>query len=165
MASQWVVMTGYYSDRNVECVAPDEATASAIVAAANSDGRGEWHCQEVPVRSTAPETIGAVSLHATIEASGEVTEETEHTYSHVGWFTDDGDQPDAYDLDRPPVPLRWEVTLWGVPLTLRLRVWGSDVERVRKRYSELRAQIAAQPEVWLERAKWHGSAQPVGGDD
>ena len=135
--SVWLVSSGSYSDYRVHCAAPSKRGAREIVAALN--GADEWtkyFVEQVPVIEKA-ERITVYGIEAIIEDAGTVREES--VLDRDEWNVDP-----LYPERLRPVTVRW-VRALIYHQAGRLEVYGLDEERVRKTYSDMRAQLLADP--------------------
>ena len=141
--SVWLVSSGSYSDYRVHCAAPSKRGAREIVAALN--GADEWtkyFVEQVPVIEKA-ERITVYGIKAIIEDAGTVREESVR----------DREEWNVNPL-RPerlrPVTVRW-VRALIYHQAGRLEVYGTDRERVRKTFSDLKAQLLVDPALRSRR--------------
>ena len=127
----WLVSSGY----RVHCAAPSKKAAQSIVAALNgADGR-RYFAEPVPAIENA-ERVTIYGLDAVIEDDGTVREESVR-------------DRDEWNVD-PLYPVRPATARWvRAPIyngqAGRLEVYGLDEERVRKTYSDMRAELIADP--------------------
>ena len=137
--SVWVVSSGSYSDYRVHCAAPSKKAAKAIVDAFN----GDYFIEQVPVIDKA-EKVTIYGVEAIVTDNGTVREESVRDRDE--WNIDP-----LYPQRLRPVTVRW----FRAPIyngrAGRLEVYGLDEERVRKTYSDMRAQLLADPAL---RSRW-----------
>lgn len=148
MRQVFAVTRGAYSDYQVAAVAPTEEHAKAVADALQEEERYSddyrveampWFDEgELPERVTTLMVSQEFKLVETCVKLDNVPNYEERTY----W---------SHELDNPPKPVAWT---WG-PVYRRedvgiLRVSGTDEERVRKTFSDLRAQIIADPAAWSQ---------------
>ena len=142
--SVWVVSSGSYSDYRVHCAAPSKRGAREIVAALN--GADEWtkyFVEQVPVIEKA-ERITVYGIEAVIEDAGTVREESVRD-------RDEWNVNPLYPERLRPVTVRWVRAPIYNGKAGRLEVYGTDEERVRKTYSDMRAQLLADPALRKRR--------------
>jgi hypothetical protein len=152
-----IVTTGSYSDLEVFCVCPDEATADAVASAVDGAvGTVDMvqSVDELHRRDT-------LNVNVSISDAGEIVEESEWQYS-------------TYDTGAiAATPLSWTLhsrmlTLPGHPsiAVLGLTVVGSDHERVRKVAGEVKARLmtddAWRAEVFDLRSVYSAADDPGG---
>ena len=136
--SVWLVSSGSYSDYRVHCAAPSKRGAREIVAALN--GADEWtkyFVEQVPVIEKA-ERITVYGIEAIIEDAGTVREESVRDRDE--WNIDP-----LYPQRLRPVTVRWVRAPIYNGKGGRLEVFGTDLERVRRVFSDTRAQLIADP--------------------
>ena len=127
----WLVSSGY----RVHCAAPSKQAAQSIVAALNgADGR-RYFAESVPAIENA-ERVTIYGLDAVIEDDGTVRREAARDRDE--WNVDP-----LYPYRLCPVTVRWVRAYNGQ--AGRLEVYGLDEERVRKTYSDMRAELIADP--------------------
>lgn len=140
--SVWLVSSGSYSDYRVHCAAPSKRGAREIVAALNGVDRIEYFVEQVPVIEKA-ERITVYGIMAVITDDGTVREESVR----------DREEWNVNPL-RPerlrPVTVRW-VRALIYHQAGRLEVYGTDRERVRKTFSDLKAQLLVDPALRSRR--------------
>jgi len=139
----WVVSSGSYSDYRVHCAAPSKRGAREIVAALN--GADEWtkyFVEQVPVIEKA-ERITVYGIEAIIEDAGTVREESVLD-------RDEWNVAPLYPERLRPVTVRW-VRALIYHQAGRLEVYGTDRERVRKTFSDLKAQLLVDPALRSRR--------------
>ena len=142
--SVWVVSSGSYSDYRVHCAAPSKKAAQEIVDVLN--GADEWikyFVERVPVIEKA-ERITVYGIEAIISDAGTVRKETVRDRDE--WNVD----PLLPERLRP-VAVRWVRAPIYNGQAGRLEVYGLDEERVRKTYSDMRAQLLADPALRSRR--------------
>lgn len=134
----WLVSSGSYSDYRVHCAAPSKKAAQGIVDALNGDD--EWikyFVEQVPVIEKA-ERITVYGIEAIIEDAGTVREESVRDRDE--WNIDP-----LYQQRLRPVTVRWVRAPIYNGKGGRLEVFGTDLERVRRVFSDTRAQLIADP--------------------
>ena len=142
--SVWLVSSGAYSNYRVHCAAPNKKAAQGIIAALNSDepSRHHYFIEQVPVIDKA-EKVTIYGVEAIITDDGTVREESVRDRDE--WNVDP-----LYPQRLRPVTVRW-VRALIYHQAGRLEVYGTDEERVRKTYSDMRAQLLADPAL---RSRW-----------
>lgn len=141
--SVWLVSSGSYSDYSVHCAAPSKKAAQSIVDALNGDD--EWikyFVERVPVIEKA-ERVTVYGIEAIIEDDGTVRDESVRDRDE--WNVN----PLCPERLRP-VTVRW-VRALIYHQAGRLEVYGTDRERVRKTFSDLKAQLIADPALRQRR--------------
>ena len=134
----WLVSSGSYSDYRVHCAAPSKAAAQGIVTALNGDDEWtEYFAEQVPVIEKA-ERVTIYGLEAIIEDSGTVREESVRD-------RDEWNVSPLYPEHLRPVTIRWVRAPRYHDQDGRLEVYGTDRERVRKTFSDVKAQLIADP--------------------
>ena len=143
--SVWLVSSGSYSDYRVHCAAPSKKAAQSIVAALNSDEQTRHHyfIEQVPVIDKA-EKVAIYGVEAIITDDGTVREESVRDRDE--WNVDP-----LYPQRLRPVTVRWVRAPIYHGRAGRLEVYGLDEERVRKTYSDMRAQLLADPALRSRR--------------
>lgn len=140
----WLVSSGSYSDYRVHCAAPSKKAAQGIVDALNGDD--EWikyFVERVPVVDKA-EKVTVYGIKAVITDDGTVREESVRDRDE--WNVDP-----LYQQRLRPVTVRWVRAPIYHGRAGRLEVYGTDEERVRKTYSDMRAQLLADPALRSRR--------------
>lgn len=133
--SAWGVTSGSYSDYTVLCICPSKADAEAVAVKLRSEAHG-WH------RDATTQEFG------TADAS---TEPVSVLYLTTEIFDDGTERPGRDDAEnRWPFEDYWVKSQWRwvrAPIHRgkggRLEVQGTDHERVRKVFSDTRAQLIA----------------------
>ena len=138
----WLVSSGSYSDYRVHCAAPNKKAAKAIIAALNSDETYNYFIEQVPVIDKA-EKVTIYGVEAVIADDGTVREES--VLNRDEWNVDP-----LYPDRLRPVTVRW-VRALIYHQAGRLEVYGLDEECVRKTYSDMRAQLVADPALRKRR--------------
>ena len=141
--SVWLVSSGSYSDYRVHCAAPSKKAAQGIVDALNGDD--EWikyFVERVPVVDKA-EKVTIYGVEAIVTDDGTVREESVLD-------RDEWNVAPLYPERLRPVTVRW-VRALIYHQAGRLEVYGLDEERVRKTYSDMRAQLLADPALRSRR--------------
>ena len=143
--SVWLVSSGAYSDYRVHCAAPNKKAAKAIIAALNSDEPSCHHyfIEQVPVIDKA-EKVTIYGIEAIITDDGTVRGESVRDRDE--WNVDP-----LYPQRLRPVTVRWVRAPIYYGRAGRLEVYGTDEERVRKTYSDMRAQLLADPALRKRR--------------
>ena len=143
--SVWLVSSGAYSNYRVHCAAPSKKAAKAIIAALNSDEqtRHYYFIEQVPVIDKA-EKVTIYGMEAVISDRGNLSGET--TSERSEWNVDP-----LYPERMHPVTIRWVRAPCYYGNAGRLEVYGTDRERVRKTYSDMRAQLLADPALRSRR--------------
>ena len=140
----WLVSSGSYSDYRVHCAAPSKKAAQGIVDALNGDD--EWikyFVERVPVVDKA-EKVTIYGVEAIVTDDGTVREESVRDRDE--WNVDP-----LYPQRLRPVTVRWVRAPIYHGRAGRLEVYGTDEERVRKTYSDMRAQLLADPALRSRR--------------
>ena len=139
-ASVWLIESGSYSDYTVHAACPDKATAERVAAelnAANVDSWDDYNVTEVPL-------VTDVVIITTHQLSAEVwdngTTSATRESSRTEW---EGNL--LYPQHRAPVGKRWVRAPIHDGKGGRLEVFGTDLERVRRVFSDTRAQLIADP--------------------
>ena len=135
----WLVSSGY----RVHCAAPSKKAAQGIAAELNADDK-EWSryfVERVPVIKKA-ERVTIYGVEAIVTDDGTVREES---VDRDEWNVDP-----LYPERLRPVTVRW-VRAPIYHQAGRLEVYGTDEERVRKTYSDMRAQLLADPALRSRR--------------
>lgn len=134
----WLVSSGSYSDYRVHCAAPSKKAAQGIVDALN--GADEWtkyFAESVPVIEKAVR-VTIYGNEAIIADDGTVREES--VRDRAEWNVDP-----LYPERLRPVTIRWVRAPCYHDQAGRLEVYGTDRERVRKAFSDVKAQLIADP--------------------
>ena len=141
----WLVSSGSYSDYRVHCAAPSKKAAQGIVAALNEDD--EWTeyfaLEKVPVLEKA-ERVTVYGLEVVIADDGTVREESVRDRDE--WNVDP-----LYPERLRPVTVRWVRAPIYNGQAGRLEVYGTDRERVGKTFSDMKAQLVADPALRKRR--------------
>ena len=141
--SVWLVSSGSYSDYRVHCAAPSKKAAQAIVVALNGDETYNYFIEQVPVIDKA-EKVTIYGVEAIVTDDGTVREESARDRDE--WNVDP-----LYPQRLCPVTVRWVRAPIYNGQAGRLEVYGLDEERVRKTYSDMRAQLLADPALRSRR--------------
>ena len=139
----WVVSSSY-SDYRVHCAAPSKKAAQGIAAELNADDK-EWSkyfVERVPVIKKA-ERVTIYGVEAIVTDDGTVRDESVRD-------SDEWNVNPLYPERLRPVTVRW-VRAPIYHQAGRLEVYGTDEERVRKTYSDMRAQLLADPALRSRR--------------
>ena len=139
----WVVSSGSYLDYRVHCAAPSKKAAQAIVVALNGDETCNYFIEQVPVIEKA-ERVTIYGIEAIVTDNGTVREESVRDRDE--WNVDP-----LYPYRLCPVTVRWVRAPIYNGQAGRLEVYGLDEERVRKTYSDMRAELIADPELRKRR--------------
>lgn len=134
----WVVSSGSYSDYQVHCAAPSERAAKEIAAALNADE--EWSnfmVEALPVIARA-EQVTIYGNEAVITDDATVTDES--VRDRKEWNVNP-----LYPERFRPVTVRWVRAPCYNNRAGRLEVHGLDEGRVRKTFSDMKAQLLADP--------------------
>lgn len=142
----WLLTAGSYSAYHVVGAFANEAEAQAVLAVLG-DTYDDYAVESVPVLSgvTVEQLWTELACSMTIYWHGRTHEhEGEPVTQSVVRGLPGGDVP--YVRKRPPA-LKVEIlaTEQGYTLGVNLRVYGTDLERVRKVFSEQRAMLIADP--------------------
>lgn len=139
----WVVSSGSYSDYRVHCAAPSERAAKEIAAAMNADhARGDYMVESLPVIDRA-ERVTIYGNEAVITDDATVTDEGARNRKE--WNVNP-----LYPERLCPVTVRW-VRAPIYHQAGRLEVYGTDRDRVRKTFSDMKAQLLADPALRSRR--------------
>lgn len=139
----WVVSSGDYSDYRVHCAAPSKKAAQEIVDVLN--GADEWikyFVERVPVIEQA-ERITVYGFEAVIADAGTVCNSVLHR--------DEWNVNPLYPERLRPVTVRWVRAPIYHQAGGRLEVYGTDRDRVRKTFSDMKAQLLADPALRSRR--------------
>ena len=142
--SVWLVSSGSYSDYRVHCAAPSKKAAQGIVDALNGDD--EWikyFVERVPVVDKA-ERITVYGIEAIITDDGTVREESVRDRDE--WNVDP-----LYQQRLRPVTVRWVRAPIYNGQAGRLEVYGTDRGLVLKTFSDMRAELIADPALRKRR--------------
>ena len=139
----WLVSSGSYSDYRVHCAAPSKKAARCIVAALNeADEWTEYFVEQVPVFEKA-ERITVYGFEAVIKDAGTVCNSVLHR--------DEWNVNPLYPERLRPVTVRWVRAPIYNGQAGRLEVYGTDRERVGKTFSDMKAQLVADPALRKRR--------------
>lgn len=140
----WLVSSGSYSDYRVHCAAPSKAAAQGIVTALNGDDEWtEYFAEQVPVIEKA-ERVTVYGLEVVISDDGTVRAEA--VFDRDEWNVDP-----IYPERRRPVTVRWVRAPVYNGQAGRLEVYGLDQELVRETFSDVKAQLLADPALRKRR--------------
>lgn len=146
MSAAHVIVSGEYSDFSVHALVTGTVEQAEALVARMNEGRtyDPYRVMALPVIAHDAEPYPTLRLDVWITADGEVVNE----------FTE--------EVDEWPIGERGPGHRWfWFPAQGRdagtLRVFGHDIERVRKVYSDLRARIIADPTMRAERQTGQGS--------
>ena len=139
----WVVSSGSYSDYRVHCAAPSKKAAQAIVVALNGDETCNYFIEQVPVIDKA-ERVTIYGVEAIVTDNGTVREESVRDRDE--WNVDP-----LYPQRLRPVTVRWVRAPIYNGQAGRLEVYGLDRERVGKTFSDMKAQLVADPALRKRR--------------
>lgn len=140
----WAVSTGTYSDYRVMCVCPTEDDAGAVAAKFNLDGQ-HWctaRVESFPIITADVEQKLVATFMENLWDDGRTTDRRENV--RYVW-------PFDYHGDEPPVRWRWVRAPVHQGQGGRLEVTGTDLERVRRVFSDKRAEIIATPSLRTRR--------------
>ena len=140
--SVWLVSSGSYSDYRVHCAASSKKAAQGIVAALHGDDRIEYFVERVPVIDKA-EKVTIYGVEAIITDAGTVREESVRDRDE--WNIDP-----LYPERLRPVTVRW-VRALIYHQAGRLEVYGLDRGLVLKTFSDMRAELIADPALRKRR--------------
>lgn len=155
---QWVVSRGSYSDYRVLCACPSKKAAKAIAAAVNTatgDESGDYYSafvESLPIIERA-EMVTVYGLVAEVFDNGTTAETKEIVREECN-----ADM--LYPHYFRPAHKRWirAPYLQGRPIKGgRLEVFGTDLERVRRVFSDTRAQLIADPALRARKEFAHGA--------
>lgn len=140
----WLVSSGSYSDYRVLCAAPSKEAAYDIADALNPTDRWDsYFVEDVPVFEKA-ERITVYGLEAVIGDDGTVSAEA--VRDREEWNVDP-----LYPHRLRPVAVRWVRAPCYNDQAGRLEVYGLDQKLVRETFSDLKAQLLADPKLRLRR--------------
>lgn len=146
----WLVSSGSYSGYRVHCAAPSKKAAKDIVSVMNGadsnpyvDYYEDYFVEQVPVIEKA-ERVTVYGLEVVISDAGTVREESVRD-------RDEWNVSPLYPERLRPVTIRWVRAPCHDGRAGRLEVYGTDRERVRKTFSDMRAQLLADPELRKRR--------------
>lgn len=129
----WAVESGSYSDYRVHAVFPDKATAKAAAALGNG-----YHVTALPELTMADLTLVIVlRMSINIWDNGTETQEQQNVRTEIPFDM-------LYPEDAKPAHWRWVRAPVHQNKGGRLKVSGTDHERVRKLHTELRARLHAE---------------------
>ena len=140
----WLVSSGSYSDYRVHCAAPSKKAAQGIVDALNGDD--EWikyFVERVPVVDKA-EKVTIYGVEAIVTDDGTVREESVRDRDE--WNVDP-----LYQQRLRPVTVRWVRAPIYNGQAGRLEVYGTDRGLVLKTFSDMRAELIADPALRKRR--------------
>lgn len=135
----WAVATGQYSDYRVLCVCDSKERAEQVAAAlrADSDGdRSDARVESMPFVDYDPEKVTVFHMTVTVWDDGTVDEDREP------WSTSEWPFDQWEPLDR--VAWRWVRAPMHKGNGGRLDIRGTDRARVRRVYSDRKAQLLAE---------------------
>ena len=140
----YAIVSGEYSDYQVHCVCPTKEDAEDIVARANVDKSPyyAYRVEEMPVCDRSIQQVVTLQLQTTIWDNGEETDTRENTY--IEW-------PFDTMYGAPVIRWRWVRAPMHHGEGGWLEVMGTDHERVRKVYGELRARLQHDDAFRMER--------------
>lgn len=139
----WVVSSGSYSDYRVHCAAPSKKAAQAIVVALNGDETCNYFIEQVPVIDKA-EKVTIYGVEAIVTDDGTVRDESVRD-------SDEWNVNPLYPQRLRPVTVRWVRAPIYNGQAGRLEVYGLDRERVGKTFSDMKAQLVADPALRKRR--------------
>lgn len=135
----WAVSKGSYSDYGVLCICPDRETAERIARDVNADQHsyGEAFVEQISFL-TESRTVQTYGLECEVWDNGTTSETRERDMveheANMLW-------PER----NRPVTKRWVRAPMYHNTGGRLEVYGTDQERVRRVFSDTRAQLVADP--------------------
>ena len=149
--SVWLVSSGSYSDYrvhcasdySVHCAAPSKKAAQSIVAALNGADRIEYFVERVPVFEKA-ERVTIYGMEGIVTDDGTVREESVHDRDE--WNVDP-----LYPQRLRPVTIRWVRAPCYYGTAGRLEVYGTDRDLVSETFSDMKAQLLADPKLRSRR--------------
>ena len=140
----WLVSSGTYSEYRVHCAAPSKQAAYDIVDALNAaGGRTGYFVEQVPVIEHA-ERFTIYGIEAVISDDG--TARAEAVFDRDEWNVDP-----RYPERLRPVTVRWVRAPVYNGRAGRLEVYGLDQELVRETFSDMKAQLLADPKLRKRR--------------
>lgn len=137
----WLVSSGSYSDYRVLCACRTEAEAEAVAVKVRGHVEGWDRDADVEARQIVGSDVELVEVlkhRTTLWDNGKESDTDERTYSRWPF--------DIYE-DTPAVAWRWVRAPIHNGKGGRLEVWGTDHERVRRVYSDKRAELKASPSL------------------
>ena len=137
--SVWLVT----SDYRVHCAAPSKKAAKAIVVALNGDEAHNYFIEQVPVIDKA-EKVTIYGVEAIVTDDGTVREESVRDRDE--WNIDP-----LYPQRLRPVTVRWVRAPIYNGQAGRLEVYGLDRGLVLKTFSDMRAELIADPALRKRR--------------
>ncbi len=133
----WAVSRGSYSDYRVLCICPDERTAKAVAQHVNDSGDGYGYdaaeVEQIPY-ITEPKTITTYGMSCEVWDNG-TTSETRDTIRR------ESSAAMLWPEYNRPVHKRWVRAPIHNNRGGRLEVHGTDLERVRRVFSDTRARL------------------------
>jgi hypothetical protein len=144
----WGVSTGSYSDYRMLCICPSKRDAQAVAAKMRADKHGwrrDARVEPLPVVTADVKKVDILMLTVTLWDDGSESEAGERVRSEWPF--------DALLDDAVPVSWRWVRAPCHNNRGGRLDVAGTDHVRVRKTFSEKRAQLVAEDAFRLQREK------------
>lgn len=144
----WILSSGSYSDYHVLGVFPDEPTALRIRAEiAAADAASDYDVDEVPLLEGV--IVWMVNHYSAVAVIGwDGTEYKDNGWQDIRvWDDVEVGVPAEQDALTCESIATDHATLPDRKLCVRLQVWGTDVERCRKAFTERRARILADPAV------------------
>lgn len=143
MSAVWVVSKGTYSDYRVMCACRSKADASAVAAKYNaSDSWASARVERLPIIGADVERVAVLSMTTTLWDNGEEADSRESM--QFEW---------PFDSYRELAPVRWRWVRGPIHKGKggRLDVHGIDIERVRRVFSDKRAEIMATPALRIQQ--------------
>lgn len=140
----WAVSTGTYSDYRVMCVCPSEDDANTVASKFNASGDG-WspaRAESFPIVSADVERHLVATFMENLWDDGRTTDRRENV--RYVW-------PFDYGASEPSVRWRWVRAPNHQGQGGRLEVTGTDLERVRRVFSDKRAEIMATPALRMRK--------------
>lgn len=137
----YVVTKGCYSDYRIVAAFSDREAAELMAGSEDDDGYGR-RVETFKVWSLGESmpTVVSLDMGATITETGAIANEREDERRHLLVDLATGEPKDGPDGFHVVHPYRWS---FHNPLAFRFSVSGTDLERVRKVYSERRAEYLA----------------------
>ena len=139
--SVWLVTSG--SDYSVHCAAPSKKAAQGIVVALNGDETYNYFIEQVPVIDKA-EKVTIYGFEAVIADDGTVRKWSVRNRDE--WNVDP-----LYPERHYPVTVRWVRAPCYYGKAGRLEVYGLDRGLVLKTFSDMRAELIADPALRKRR--------------
>lgn len=143
----WVLSRGSYSSYRVMCACASKKDAETLAARYNADGGyDEAFVESILMVASDVSKVEVLHLHAELWDNGQETKHDPRV--EVQWPFDD-----HTGLAATPVFWRWVRAPVHGGAGGRLEVGGTDHERVRKVFSDMRAEILADETGQIRKAK------------